>query len=263
MTSPHSDLRLAFALADLADRATLRWWSSDGVTSTTKADGSPVTLADVAAEEAVLEAVLDACPGDGFLGEEVGQRPGTTGRRWIVDGIDGTKYFAAGQPTWGTLIALEDRGEIVLGLASSPAQDRRWWASRGGGAFTGTCTHASEGSPIRVSAPRHLRPDRVVTLPAPAGLATGDRRIIERVSGGRPSERPWSHQLRVAEGETDLCVWFCGDIWDHAAPSIIVEEAGGRFTDHSGGRRLDTRTAIYSNGARHDDVLAALNQVTS
>ncbi|MFP4513854.1 MAG: inositol monophosphatase family protein [Acidimicrobiales bacterium] len=58
--------------------------------------------------------------------------------------------------------------------------------------------------------------------------------------------------------EVDVCVWFGGDIWDHAAPSIIVEEAGGRFADHAGGKRLDTRTAIYSNGLRHDEILAAL-----
>jgi histidinol-phosphatase len=64
----------------------------------------------------------------------------------------------------------------------------------------------------------------------------------------------------VAEGEVDVCIWFCGDISDHAAPSILVEEAAGRFSDHHGGRRLDTRTAIYSNGLTHDDVLAALTR---
>jgi histidinol-phosphatase len=82
--------------------------------------------------------------------------------------------------------------------------------------------------------------------------------VLERLAGGRPPDRPWSHQNRVAEGEADLCVWFCGDIWDHAAPSILVEEAGGRFSDHWGGTRLDSRTAVYSNGARHDEVLDAL-----
>lgn len=77
---------------------------------------------------------------------------------------------------------------------------------------------------------------------------------------GRPMDRAWRHQNRVAEGEVDVSVWFAGDIWDHAAPSLIVEEAGGRFSDHWGGQRLDTRTAIYSNGRRHDEVLAALRQ---
>lgn len=213
MTSRHPDLSLAFAMADVADQATLRWWSTDGVTSTTKADGTPVTPADVAAETAVLEVVLDACPGDGFLGEEVGERSGTSGRRWIVDGIDGTRQFAAGLRTWGTLIALEEGGAIVLGLASSPAQDRRWWARRGDGAFAGRCSTTASGTPIRVAPPQALRPDRVTTLPGYDDLGRRDQGIVRRVAGGRPVDRPWSHQLRVAEGEADMCIWFCGDIW--------------------------------------------------
>jgi ribosomal protein S18 acetylase RimI-like enzyme len=81
------------------------------------------------------------------------------------------------------------------------------------------------------------------------------------VAGGQPVDRAWSHQSSVAVGELDICVWFCGDIWDHAAPSVLVEEAGGRFSDHEGGKRLGTRTAIYSNGLRHDEVLPALADV--
>ncbi|CAB4573820.1 MAG: histidinol-phosphatase [Actinobacteria bacterium] len=258
MTGAHPDLDLAFALADLADRETLRWWSPRGVAATAKADGSPVTAADVAAEEAVLAAVREARPGDGVLGEEIGERPGTTGWRWIVDGIDGTRFFAAGLPTWGTLIALEEHGRIVLGLATSPAQDRRWWARRGEGAFTGSCSGRAGARRLRVSSPRELGPARVVTLPGHDGLSVHARGVVEQLAGGRPVDRAWSHQLAVAEGEVDLCVWFAGDVWDHAAPSVIVEEAGGRFTDHAGGARLDTRTAVYSNGAGHDEVLAVL-----
>jgi histidinol-phosphatase len=258
VAAPHRDLALAVALADLADRETMRRWSPDGVASTSKADGSPVTAADVAAEEAVLEAVRAAHPDDGFLGEEVGERVGTTGRRWIVDGIDGTRFFAAGRSTWGTLIALEDRGVVVLGVASSPAQDRRWWARRGDGAFTGSCSTTVGARRLRVAARRDLRPDLVVCLPSHARLSPQRQQIVSDLAPGAPHDRPWSHQLRVADGEVDLCVWFAGDVWDHAAPSVIVEEAGGRFTDHSGGRRLDTRTAVYSNGARHDEVVEAL-----
>jgi histidinol-phosphatase len=252
------DLALAFHLADLADAMTLRWWSRNGVASTVKADGSPVTEADVVAEEAVLSAVREAHPGDGFLGEEVGERLGTTGRRWIVDGIDGTRFFAAGLVEWGSLIALESDGEIVLGVTSSPAQDRRWWATRGEGAFAGRSRNSSADARIHVSREGGLRPDRFITLPAHGALPMHRQQIIEQLAGGPPAERPWSHANRIAEGQADVCVWFCGDIWDHAAPSILVEEAGGRFSDHLVGRRLDTRTAIYSNGVRHDEVLAAL-----
>lgn len=254
----NDDLDVALRLADVADEVALGSWNQDGVPSSTKLDGSPVTKADVAVEEAVLTAMRTLCPGDGYLGEEVGERVGSTGRRWIVDGIDGTRFFASGQRTWGTLIALECDGEIVVGVSSSPAQDRRWWAQRGCGAFAGQLTNRSTAARIHVSAERDVRADRVATLPGHRALVPQNRQVIERLAGGRPPDRLWSHQNRVAEGELDICVWFCGDVWDHAAPSILVEEAGGRFSDHHGGKRLDTRRAIYSNGLRHDDVLAAL-----
>lgn len=252
------DLDIAFRMADMADAATLGRWSRHGVASTAKGDGTPVTEADVASEEAVLAAMRDACPDDGFLGEEIGERQGSTGRRWIVDGIDGTRFFAAGSKTWGTLIALEHGGEITLGVSSSPAQDRRWWATRGGGAFTGRSQNRLGPTQIRVASARPLRPELVVTLPST--LEAHHQRALEEMTGGTPVDRPWSHQNRVAEGEVDLCVWYAGDIWDHAAPSIIVEEAGGRFSDLRGGRRLDTRTAVYSNGPIHDQVLAVLQR---
>lgn len=92
-------------------------------------------------------------------------------------------------------------------------------------------------------------------------LSPGRQEALEQLAGGRPLDHAWSHQNRVADGQVDLCVWYAGDIWDHAAPSIIVEEAGGRFTDHGGGRRLDTRTAVYSNGIGHDQVLDVLQGV--
>lgn len=253
-----ADLAFAFRLADIADAVTMRWWSPSGIAAATKDDGSPVTVADIATEEAIRDAVGVDHPDDGFLGEEVGEQLGSTGRRWIVDGIDGTRFFAAGSLTWGTLIALEVGREIVLGVSSSPAQDRRWWASRGQGAFTGRSTNRSADRRIHVSAERQLRGDRVTTLPSHDALPEQGRRLVQRLLSGPSTDLVWSHANRVAEGQIDLAVWFGGDIWDHAAPSILVEEAGGRFSDHWGGKRLDTRTAIYSNRLCHDDVLEAL-----
>ncbi len=257
VSSMESDLEFAFRLVDLADAETVAWWSPEGVAARMKIDGTPVTAADVAAERAMLAAIRSAHPNDGFLGEEVSEHAGTSGRRWIADGIDGTRFFAAGDRTWGTLLALEVDGAIVVGVSSSPVQQRRWWAVCGSGAFTGP-TDGSTTTRIHVSERRALSPDRVACLPTHQKLSPTQRQAVERIANGRPNDHPWSHQNAVAEGEFDVCVWYAGDIWDHAAPSIIVEEAGGRFSDHTGGQRLDTRTAVYSNGLCHDDVLEAL-----
>lgn len=158
-----------------------------------QADGSPVTEADVAGEKALLDAVGQACPGDGFLDEEVGEKQGTTGRRWIVDGIDGSRSFAAGRPEWGTLIALEWDSEIVLGVSSSPAQEHRWWAARGAGAFSGHPKDRFSGTRLHVSTERDLNPDRFITLPICSDLSVHQRRIVEGLAGGT---------LRTALGAT-------------------------------------------------------------
>ena len=251
------DLELAFLMVDAADAVTSAAWTPAGVTAVLKADGSPVTEADLAAERAMLAVLQRAAPDDGFVGEESGRHPGSSSRRWIADGIDGTRFFTAGAITWGTLLALEVDGSIAVAVCSSPLQQRRWWAVRGGGAFTGSAD-PSTARPIRVDASLSLTPDRVACLPRFELLGHEPQRRLEQAIGGRPVELAWSQQCRVAEGEIAACVWLAGDLWDHAAPSLIVEEAGGRFTDHAGGTRLDTRTGIYSNGRCHPVLLDAL-----
>ena len=251
------DLELAFRMVDAADAVTAAAWSPDGVSASLKVDGSPVTEADIAAERAMLAVLERESLDDGFVGEELGNASGGSSRRWIADGIDGTRFFAAGAITWGTLLALEVDGSITVAVCSSPLQRRRWWAVRGGGAFTGG-SDPSTARPIHVDASAALTSDKFACLPRFASLDLEQQRQIEGVLGGRPDDWPWSHQCRVAEGELAACVWFAGDLWDHAAPSLIVEEAGGRFTDHLGGTRLDTRTGIYSNGRCHDSLLDAL-----
>ena len=109
-----------------------------------------MTTADGEAEDATLKAVGAVHPDDDLLGEEIGSRQSRNERRWIVDGIDGTSGYVAGLTTWGTLIALEQRGEIILGVVSSPAQDKRWWARRDCGSFAGTCESNANGHSIRV-----------------------------------------------------------------------------------------------------------------
>jgi histidinol-phosphatase len=227
------------------------------MTALLKADGSPVTEADLAAERAMLAGLPPQAPDHGSVGEEFGRPLGSSGRRWIADGIDGTRFVAAGAITWGTLLALEVDDSITVAVCSSPLQQRRWWAVRGNGAFTGSAD-PSTARPIRVDTSASLTPDLVVCLPRFESLGPEQQQRLEQAIGGRPAESPWSQQCRVAEGDIAACVWFAGDLWDHAAPSLIVAEAGGCFTDHAGGTRLDTRTGIYSNGRCHHILLDAL-----
>ena len=216
MSSKVSDLALAFMLADVADTVTVKLWSPHIVTSRTKVDCKPVTTSDGEAEDTILRAVLAVHPDDGVRGEEIGSRQIRNERRWIVDGIDGTSGYVAGLTTWGMLLALEQRGEIILGTVSSPAQDKRWWARRDYGAFTDTCKSNANGHSIRVSSNEREPNEGVLTLPVVNNLARKDQ--------------------------------------------IAVEEAGGRFSDHSGGSQLDSRTAIYSNGACHNKILDSLKR---
>ena len=150
-------------------------------------------------------------------------------------------------------------------MVSSPAQDKRWWARHDCRAFAGTCASNANGHSIRVSSNKRASNDRVSTLPVFNYLAHKDQIAVEDALSGRPplNLSQWSQQMKVAEGKLDACIWFCGDICDHAAPSVIVEEAGERSSDHSGRSRLDSRTAIYSNGARHNEILESLKKSQS
>ena len=130
------DLALAFELAEAADRVSVAHYRSDALRTTTKVDGTPVAEVDHATERAMLEILRERRPADGVIGEEVGSHPQPGSRRWILDGIDGTHNFADGRPGWGSIIALEVDGAVILGLVSAPALARRWWALVDEGAWT-------------------------------------------------------------------------------------------------------------------------------
>lgn len=254
------DLVFALRLADLADEMTNTGFHAGDYAVRTKDDGSPVTGVDVRVEEALAGQIETEHPRDGFLSEELGQvrTQGGMQRTWVVDGIDGTSAFIEGGPTWGTLIALVQDDEVELGIASSPGLQRRWWASRGGGAWTGELTPsglASEPVRLAVSA-RRLKP-RGAVLP-PEGRLSGWRdQAVRRAARCLSSAGPPGHgPLLVAAGEIEVAVHLAGGPWDHAPFVVLVEEAGGEFSDLWGGRRIDTATAIYSNGLVHRDVRA-------
>jgi histidinol-phosphatase len=221
-----------------------------------KPDLTPVTEAD-RASESVLRARIEAeRPGDGIVGEEYGETEGTGDRRWILDPIDGTKSYVRGIPAWGTLIALERDGEIVVGVVSAPALRRRWWAARGGGAF-------ADGEPIRVSRVSAIEDALLCYTSMVAfdehGLGEEFRSLAARCWAARGFSDYWAHVL-VAEGSADIAVEPVMNLWDNAPLKVIVEEAGGRFTDLEGRPGVDGGSAVTTNGLLHEAVLEALGR---
>jgi histidinol-phosphatase len=240
-----SDLELALALADDADAIALGRFRSADLLVETKPDLTPVTEADRAVEEAILARLARERPGDAVLGEEHGTR-GEGRRRWIVDPIDGTRNYSRGVPVWATLVALEADGMLELGVVSAPALGRRWWAARGVGAFV-------DGAPIRVSRVSRVE-DAVLCFALEQPLPALARRCWHPRAYGDF----WAHVL-VAEGAVDGAIDAVGvSLWDLAAVQVVVEEAGGRFSDAEGVARADGGTGISSNGLLHDELLAAL-----
>lgn len=264
--SAPDDLELAMEMADRADVITSDAFGG-AVEVVLKADGTPVTVVDRRVEQALQELVARQRPGDGFLGEEVGATPARR-RRWIVDGIDGTHNFASGSPEWGTLIGLEADGEVVVGVATSPGLGRRWWASRGQGAWSAQLPLAPSRQPerLQVSTTRSLEAGQLVVMP-PAELAhfrSGWRTdVADHLEGAAHLADPTVNgyaPLLVAAGKIDASVHLWGGPWDHAALVPIVEEAGGQFSDLWGGRSLETETAVFSNRHLHDQILSVVGE---
>jgi histidinol-phosphatase len=242
------DFRLALRTSDLAAELALTHFAA-GVTATLKADGTPVTEADRAVERLIREALSAARPDDALLGEELG-RLGASDRVWIIDPIDGTSFFSRGDPNWRVHIALEVAGRTELAVVTAPALGRRWWAIRGGGAFESSWPEQEgELTQLAVSATNQLVEARLEALDMTrAGLP--------------PTARPPSSPLPlvgVVRGEVDAFLVERYFIWDHAPWILLVGEAGGRFTDPTGGRRGDRGGGLYSNAAVHEELLAALH----
>jgi fructose-1,6-bisphosphatase/inositol monophosphatase family enzyme len=263
----HDDVAFLHRLADAADEVSRQHFRSEALRTTTKVDGTPVSEVDRAVEEAML-ALVRANGADAVLGEEVGLLPGSSDRRWIFDGIDGTHTYADGRPGWGTIIALEVNGTVELGMVSAPLWGRRWWAARGAGAWS--APFAEDGSfddaaaePLRCGSERSLPHASTIVIPW-EGLLLGWRNTVPRLF--RLPESPRSQcfaldAVMVAEGTLDASIIVFGGVWDFAATSLIVRESGGVFRDAWGGERLDTSTGVYTNAALIDDVLARLAEV--
>lgn len=248
-----AELALALELADRADAETLPRFRS-GLRVDRKSDHSEVTEADRAAEWAIRTGLAAARPDHAILGEEHGlEGDEAAACRWIIDPIDATSNFVRNIPVWGTLLALDLRGEIVVGVVSAPALGRRWWAVRGGGAF-------ADGVRLQVSATDDV---------AMASISYPDLRFFAEDGRGAPmaelATQAWRSRgfgdfyqhVLVAEGGLDVAVDPRVAVWDVAPLQVIVEEAGGVLTDLDGNRRVGG-SAVSSNGRLHRTVVDAL-----
>lgn len=224
----------------------------------TKADLTPVTDVDRSIEDALRSTLARVRPRDAVLGEESGES-GHGSRRWVIDPIDGTSNFVRGVPVWAVLIALMDGDEVVVGLVAAPALQRRWWAAQCAGAWTGRSLSAA--TRCEVSSVWSLS-DAFLSYSSLTGWADRYRlenflQLTRAVGRTRAFGDFWSYML-VAQGAIDVACEPGVSLWDLAAPSLIVAEAGGRFTDLSGVDGPAGGSAVATNGRLHEDVLAML-----
>jgi histidinol-phosphatase len=257
------DLALALELTDEADRITLDRYGAADLVVESKPDLTPVSEADTAVEQAMRDRLAAARPDDSVVGEEYGVSASTHGdRRWIIDPIDGTKNYVRGIPVWATLLALQEGEDVSVAVVSAPALGRRWWAARGEGAFMSDAL-TGESRPLQVSAVRDLA-DAQLSF---AGLEDWDGigRIdaVLSLTGSCWRTRSfgdfWAYML-VAEGAMEIALDPIVSLWDLAAPQLIVEEAGGRFTDLGGIATADGGDAIATNGLVHEQALAIVGR---
>jgi histidinol phosphatase-like enzyme (inositol monophosphatase family) len=246
-------LHAALEAARLGGRTALAQWRA-GILTEWKADGSPVTAADRAAEAAIREWVAKHFPGDGVLGEEMGETPGTTGRRWVIDPIDGTKVFVAGVPLWGSLVAVMEGDRVLAGAADYPAVNESLAAAPGEG-----CWH--NGRRASVSAVGDLATAVVLTTDV-SGFPSEARRtgwdaLARRARVGRTWGDCYGYLL-VATGRAEAMVDPVMNLWDSACLQPIIEEAGGVFTDWDGVPTASGGSVVATNAALSAAVRATL-----
>jgi histidinol-phosphatase len=249
------------AIAEEADAIAMRYFRSGELGAERKRDGTVVTLADKSVEAMALRKVAESGLPIDVVGEEtskeIPKEPARGERaRMIIDPIDGTEEFSRGIPTFGTLVGIEEGGEMVAGMVSAPAlsQGTRWWAYRGEGAYRG-------GKRLHVSERKSMAEAMVFT--SGTGVAEGveARAAMRRMSDAARNSRSiggfWQHIL-VAEGAIEAAVDWVSKPWDLAPLGIIVEEAGGKSTTIDGERTIYKGRFVSTNGILHEEVLRLL-----
>lgn len=247
------DLALALELADAADAITLDRFEASDLKVKSKPDMTPVSDADVAVEEVLRARLAEARPGDSIVGEEFGGETAFEGRQWVIDPIDGTKNFVRGVPVWATLISLLVDGQPVLGVVSAPALARRWYAAQGSGAwrtFNKGSLKRLEVSHVGELADASLAMSSLEGWKA-RGLQENFIALTERTWRLRGYGDFFGYCL-VAEGAVDIAAEPEVSVWDLAALSVLVTEAGGTFSSLNGEPGPHGGDAIATNGLLHD-----------
>ncbi|MYE64821.1 MAG: hypothetical protein F4231_02720 [Acidimicrobiaceae bacterium] len=241
--------------AQRAGQVTLQWYQQQSLAVSAKSDGSPVTEADYAAERLLRSEISAVYPDDTIWGEEEGVWAGRTGRTWVIDPIDGTKAFVQGVPLYATLLAMVDGRGPAVGVIALPELDECVWAGRGRGAYW-------NGVSCRVSDHAGLEGSYVCT----SGLTYWPEPALERVRAAGARVRTWGDAYGyalVATGRAEAMVDpECFD-WDVAPMSVIMAEAGGRFSDVTGSNDWRSGSAVGTNELIHEDLLACFSQTPS
>jgi histidinol-phosphatase len=243
-------LDLAVDVAREAGQLTLRWFRAGDLAVDSKSDGTPVTAADRAAERLVRERLAEHFPDDGVLGEEEPESDGRSGRRWIVDPIDGTKAFTRGVPLYSTLLALDDEHGPAVGVIALPALGQVVYAGRGIGCWADGVAARVSDTPALGRA--YLSSSSYSHWPDEALLAVKHAGCELRTWGDG-----YGYAL-VATGRLDAMVDPTVEVYDVAAMPVILAEAGGRFTSLDGTEGAAGGSGVATNGAVHDDLLKLL-----
>ncbi len=257
-TSIDNRLKLAIEAGQQAGRLTLdHFYARVGFER--KADDSPVTIADRQAEQHLRMCIAAAFPDDAILGEEYGQQAGTSGYRWILDPIDGTKSFITGVPLYGTMIGVEYDGRSQIGVVYIPALSEGVYASVGGGAW-----HFRAGAKpqaARVSDCAKLSDGAFLTSQVDTFAERGAMPVFEQLQKSAYITRTWGDcygYLLVATGRAVAMVDPIMNVWDAAALQPIMEESGGTFTDWQGNPTIHAGEGIGTNGRVLEEVLAII-----
>lgn len=236
-----------------ASRVALRYFDGEFAVEWKK-DQTPVTVADRETEQAVRTALHTAFPSDGFLGEEYGDQSGTSGFRWIIDPIDGTRNFVRGIPVWATLVGLEYQGEQIAGVVEAPAMGLSYRALRGDGAYRGERRiHVSDIDDLQKAQFFTSSPSWFWKI----GAMDNFLDLVQRTNRHRGFGDFYGFML-VAQGSGEFMMEYGVNVWDVAALKPIIEEAGGRTSDWTGKPNIHRRDVLASNGKVHDAVLQAL-----